>query len=240
MIRRASSADELFRLSEHGVEAQKIRALLLAYGTKYDFCRFFVSEDFIICEMNGSIVVSEIGKTYNTEELADFLGFGGFSEIFCSEDLGERLERLLCCNVKRVNLMRFGGEAAEAVKCNEVEISPRLDDVYSILKTSFDIEYEPWYADMSHRIRHNVAGARRLGDSALIIQHNLNGEALLSQIATAPGSRNLGNASRLISAVCAELFPSEVFVICEDSLMGFYHRIGFELASMKEVLSIIK
>lgn len=237
MIRRASSEDELFRLPERGVEAQKIRALLLAYGTKYDFCRFFVSEDFfILCEMNGSFVVSEIGETSNTEELADFLGFSGFSEVFCSEALGERLKGLLCCNAERVDLMRFSGKATEAVKCSEVEISPRLDDVYNILKTSFDIEYEPWYADMSHRIRHNVAGARLLGDSALMIQYNLNGEALLSQIATAPGSRNRGNASRLISAVCAELFPSNVFVICEDCLTGFYRRIGFEPAGYKVIL----
>lgn len=236
MIRRASSEDELFRLPKHGVEAQKIRALLLAYGTKYDFCRFYASEDFIFCKMNSSFVVSEIGKTNNAEELADFLGFGGFSEIFCSEALGEQLERLLCCNAKRVNLMRFGGEVSEIGKIDEIEKSPRLDDVVGILRTSFEIEYEPWYADMSHRIRHNVAGARRLGNSALVIQHNLNGEALLSQIATAPGSRNKGNATRLISAVCAELFPSEVFVICEDSLTGFYHRIGFELAEHKVIL----
>lgn len=236
MIRRASSADELIRLPERGVEAQKIRALLSAYGTKYDFCRFYASENYILCEMNGSFVVSEIGKTDDAEELADFLGFGGFTEIFCSEALGERLKGLICCKAERVELMRFGGEAAETVKSDEIEISPRLDDVYNILKTSFDIEYEPWYADMSHRIRHNVASARRFGDSVLMIQHNLNGEALLSQIATASGSRNRGNASRLISAVCAELFPSDVFVICEDSLTGFYRRIGFELAGHKVIL----
>lgn len=233
MIRLASSEDELFKLPKRGVEAQKIRALLRAYGTKYDFCRFFFSDFFILCEMNGSFVVSEIGETDNAEELADFLKFSGFSDIFCPEALGERLEKLLHCNVKTVNLMRFRGEAAE---CGEVEKSPPLDDVYKILKTSFDIEYEPWYADMSHRIRHNVSGARRLGDSALMIQHNLNGEALLSQIATAPDSRNRGNASKLISSVCAELFPSDVFVICEDCLMGFYRRIGFEPAGYKVIL----
>ncbi|MDE6733452.1 MAG: GNAT family N-acetyltransferase [Oscillospiraceae bacterium] len=93
---------------------------------------------------------------------------------------------------------------------------------------------------MSHRIRHNVAAARRLGDSALIIQHDLNGEALLSQIATLPSSQNRGNASRLISAVCAELSPSEVFVICEDSLKEFYRKIGFELAGYKAILTAKK
>lgn len=237
MIRRASFESELFRLPKRGVEAQKIRALLNAYGTKYDFCRFFVSDFFILCEMNGSFVVAEIADNGSIDELADFFAFSGFSEIFCSESLGIRLGSLLCCNAQIVNLMRVCGASVES---EEIEKSPPLDEVYKILKTAFDIDYESWYADMSHRIRHNVAAARKLGDSALIIQHNLNGEALLSQIATAPESRGKGNAARLISAVCAELSPSEVFVICEDSLTGFYNKIGFERSGFKAILTAKK
>lgn len=234
MITRANSEGELNALPKRGVEAQKIRALLSAYGTKYDFCRFFVSDDFVLCEMNGSFVVSEIAENGDIEELADFFTFGGFSEVFCSEKLGKRLGSLLCCNAQIVNLMCFCGESSES---GEVEKSPPLGEVYEILKTSFEIGYESWYADMSHRIRHNVAAARRLGESALIIQHNLNGEALLSQIATAPESRNKGNAARLIKSVCAELSPSDVFVICEDALTEFYSKIGFEFAGHKVILS---
>lgn len=233
MIRRVSSENELLKLPKRGVEAQKIRALLRAYGTKYDFCRFFVSDYFILCEMNGGFVVCEISENSDVDELADFFGFGGFSEIFCSKELGERLQKRLKCTAKTVNLMRFSGEGAE---CAEVEKTPPLDDVYKILKTAFDIEYESWYADMSHRIRHNVAAARKLGDSALIIQHDLNGEALLSQIATAPASRNRGSASKLISAVCAEYLNSEVFVLCEDVLTDFYCRIGFEICGHNAIL----
>lgn len=236
MIRRASSEGELFQLPKRGVEAQKIRALLNAYGTKYDFCRFYVSENYILCEMNGSFVVCEIAENGDIDELAEFFTFGGFSEIFCSECLGKRFGRLLGCNVEIVNLMRFCGEAERA----EVEKSPPLGEVYEILKTAFDIDYEYWYADMSHRIRHNVAAARKFGNSVLIIQHNLNGEALLSQIATLPSSRSRGNASRLISAVCGELSPSEVFVICEDALTGFYRKIGFEFAEFKVILTANK
>lgn len=239
MIRRASSENELSRLPSRGVEAQKIRALLQAYGVKYDFCRFFVSDFFILCEMNGSFVVSEIAEDGDFDELADFFAFSGFSEIFCSESLGKRLALCCNCNIEIVNLMRFCGEA-EISETAEVEKSPPLDDVFSILKTAFNIDYESWYADMSHRIRHNVAAARTLGNSALIIQHNLNGEALLSQIATAPENRNRGNAKKLIKSVCAELSPSEVFVICEDSLKDFYRNIGFEPAEFKAILTAKK
>ena len=91
MIRRVIAPEELAHLPQKGIEAQKIRALLLAYGTKYDFCRFYVSESVIICEMNGSFVVCEFDEVDDISELADFFNFNGFSEIFCSEPLGKRI-----------------------------------------------------------------------------------------------------------------------------------------------------
>ena len=234
MIRRAVSPEELARLPQKGVEAQKIRALMLAYETKYDFCRFYVSEDVILCETDGSFVVCEIGNADDISELADFFKFSGFSEIFCSEAIGEKLSVYLKCGAQRVNLMRFCGVP---VRCAEADTDPPLDEVFKILSSSFDIVYEHWYVDMSHRIRHNIAKARMLDSSALIIQHDLNGEALLSQIATVPKDRGQGNASRLISSVCAELSKSDVFVICEDDLLPFYRKVGFEKTGDKFIVT---
>ena len=133
--------------------------------------------------------------------------------------------------------MKFCGEVSETAKRGDISRPLRLDDVYVILKTAFDVDYEAWYTDMSHRIRHNVTSARLLGKSALMIQYDLNGEALLSQIATTPEARGQGSASRLIGEVCAELFPSEVFVICEDGLLPFYRKTGFEKTAEKFILT---
>lgn len=233
MIKRAYSPEELSALPKNGVEAQKIRALLTAYGTKYDFCRFFVSESVILSETDGSFVLSEYTDDPNVIELAEFLSFHGFSEIFCSGTMGEQLTDRLLCSAENVILMRFCGEG---VLSEAVNTSPLLDEVFRILKTSFDIEYEPWYADMSHRIRHGVTSARVLDSSALIIQHNINGEALLSQIATLPEHRGRGGASKLIRSVCAELSESAVFLLCEDKLLPFYRGLGFKKTSEKMVL----
>ncbi|MDE7399131.1 MAG: hypothetical protein K2N06_06330 [Oscillospiraceae bacterium] len=223
MIRRVKSAEDLANLPDSGILAQKIRALLLSYGTKYEFCRFFYSADFFISELSSEFVVSEIGCNPDYDELADFFGFCGFAKIFCSESVGEQLSERIYCENEIVNLMRFDGCG---IPC-ETEHNPPLSEVYEILKSAFDIEFEPWYVDMSHRIRHGISAARRLGDSILVIQHNLNGEALLSQIVTAPQERNKGNATQLIRAVCAELSPSAVFVLCHDELTGFYTNVGF-------------
>lgn len=224
MIRRVTTDAELDRLPKYGIEAQKIRALLFCYGLKYDFCRFYAGEFHaaFLGELNGSFVLSENGEC-DFEELAGFFAFGGFGEIFCSKMAGERLSALLQCGMQRVNVMRFAGNAAP---CETVK-APPLDRVFSILKTSFDIEYEPWYLDMSHRIRHGVAEFRELDGSVLAIQHNINGEALLSQIATLPEKRGKGNARRLILSVCGELSDSRIYVICEDNLVDFYGKMGF-------------
>ena len=233
MIRRALFPEDLSNLPQKGTEAQKIRAMLLAYGMKYDFCRFYVSEFFNICETDGNFVVCDTGKVNGIPELAEFFNFNGFSEIFCSEAVGEMLAEKLNRGSQKVNLMRF---IDDPFLCAEVESDPPLDEVFKILSSSFDIDYEHWYVDMSHRLRHNVAKARKLGGSALIIQHDLNGEALLSQIATLPEHRGQGNAARLILSVCAELSRSDVFVICEDKLLEFYRKIGFEKTADKFII----
>lgn len=221
MIKRASSPEELKGLPETGVEAQKIRSLLLSYGTKYDFCRFFTSKNAVLAMLNGDFIISDFGEV-DFEELAEFLNFSGFSEIFCSEKLGCALENYLSVERKSVNLMRFSGVARKA----DIKVlSP--SDAFKIIKTGFDIEFEPWYLDMSHRIRHGISQLYGLCGSALAVQYNLNGEALISQVATLPEKRSYGNASRLISAVCGELSESKVFALCENKLVEFYKKNGF-------------
>ncbi len=221
MIKRANYPEELKNLPETGVEAQKIRSLLLAYGTKYDFCRFFVGENIVLAQLNGDFVISDFGET-DFGELAEFLNFSSFSEIFCSDYLGQLLEKHLDVERENVNLMRFAGVPEK----NELQILAPAD-AYQIIKTGFDFEFEPWYLDMSHRVRHGVSRLYGLDGAALAVQYNQNGEALISQVATLPEKRGKGCARRLISAVCAELQDSEVFVLCEDKLLGFYEKIGF-------------
>lgn len=221
MIKQSKSPEELKNLPETGVEALKIRSLLLAYGTDYDFCRFFTGENVILAQLNGDFIISDFGET-DVEELSEFLNFSGFSEIFCSEYLGQALEKRLDVKLENVKLMRFFGVSEK----NELEILTPLD-AYQIIKTGFDFDFEPWYLDMSHRVRHGISQLYGLDGAALAAQYNLNGEALISQVATLPEKRGKGCAKRLISAVCAELGESNVFVLCEDKLLGFYGKIGF-------------
>ena len=234
MIKRLISPNELAELPCVGMEVQKIHALLNAYGTKYDFCRFYSHGcGGFLSEMDGSYVLYR-GQQTDYEELAQFLLTNGFVELFCAEEDGDALGELIGAECIRINEMLFSGVCACAN--TKIDCAPSLCEVYFILKTAFEIDFDSWYTDMSHRIRHGVSQFRRLSQSVLAIQHDFCGEALISQVATHPDYREQGTASRLVGAVCAELSPSRVYVLCEDSLVPFYKKIGFEQTSVKCLL----
>ncbi len=231
MIRRIL-AGEALELPKNGVEAQKIRALWMAYSSRYDFCRFYTSENAVICVQDGDAVLCVTGESCDFDELAEFFTFCGVGEIFCSEDTGKRLGKLIGYKAQPVNVMRFAGEPVSA----EMEASPPLQEVFGVIQQAFllpDAAYEPWYLDMSHKIRHGVSKAYRLDGSVAIVQYHQNGEALLSQVATLPAERGKGNAAKLIKAVCAEYVGSAVKIICTDELIPFYRKIGFVEESKK-------
>ncbi len=219
-------------LPPNGVEAQKIRALWMAYSSKYDFCRFYTSGNAVVCIQDCDAVLCVTGEKCGFDELAEFFVFSGVRRIFCSEDAGNRLSKLIGCKLQSVNLMRFAGEPVSA----EIETAPPLQEVFGVIQQAFllpEAAYEPWYLDMSHKIRHGVSKAYRLGGSVAIVQYHQNGEALLSQAATLPAERGKGNAAKLIKAVCAEYVGSVVKIICTDELVPFYRKIGFVEESIK-------
>ena len=229
MIKRVFSGEELRFLPLNGVEAQKIRSLYAAYGTGYEFCRFFCQGNSFLAALDGDIVLHD-GENADYEELADFLTACGFRSLFCSENAEFFLRKHIKTEFCAVNLMRFEGTPLmEKLVCY-----PMLEEVYFVLKTGFDIEFEPWYLDISHRIRHGISRCYMLeGCCALAVQYNTNGEALLSQVAVLPERRGEGLGTRFVRAVCGELAPSEVYVLCEDGLKGFYEKAGFVFCGRK-------
>ena len=233
MIRRILEG-EMLTLPEKGVEAQKIRSLWNAYSAKYEFCRFFTSENSVIGILNESVVLFCNDNISEDEfsEISAFFSFCGAREIFCSDNVGQCLGKLLNCRVQLVNLMRFTGRSESA----ETEVNPPLAEVFEVIQSAFGLTedlFEPWLLDMSHRIRHGVSEVRRLEKSVLVVQYSSSGEVLLSQIATHPDYQRHGGAKRLISAVCADYPDSSIYVICEDCLVDFYKSIGFTNETMK-------
>lgn len=237
MIERITDAAGLCGLPESGIEANKIRALLRAYGTGYDFCRFYRQECAFLSQLDGSWVLC--GEA-DFEELAPFLIMSGFSELFCTTEAAQALCKQGNFARHDLNLMIFRRcESEDFCACDlpDLDFSPPLSEVYEILKTGFDVPFEPWYLDMSHRVRHGVTRFAAIDGSCLCVQHEQCSEALLSQIATLPELRGQGRASRLIRAVCARISAREIMLVCEDALVPFYERAGFAKSGKRSVVA---
>ncbi len=233
MITQIHDNNEFSALPEIGITAGKIRALYNAYGTSYDFCRFYRQGNSYISALDGSFVLCGDGAA-DISELADFFRMSGFVEIFCSSDIGQALAALMNAQCDVINSMRY---VRSDIRCSFDTTTP-LNDVYSIISEGFDIPFEPWYLDMSHRVRHGVSVCCTYENSAaLVIQHDICGEALISQVACRKAYRGQGIAGRLVTSVAASLLPSAVYVLCEDELISFYEKCGFMSEEKYTVIS---
>ncbi len=231
MIKRIENDDELMALPNKGIEANKIRSMYLAYGLKYDFCRFYRQDNCFLCSLDGSFVIC--GDVTDINELSQFLCMNGFSDVFCSESVGVELSKLLNAECSFVNMMKYSGNDYYV----SVNTEPKLSEVYDILKDGFDIDFEPWYLDMSHRVRHGISKCYTLDNSATVtVQYCLNNEALISQVATKKDARGQGKASDIVKAVSSLLNPNKIYVLCEDKLVPFYQKTGYSVVDKKCII----
>lgn len=240
MIKRVETDEDLwyifknlqYKQTEKNAEALLIYERFLCYGTKYDFCKFYKTEDnCVINEMYNSFVLYN-GKDF--DELEEFFAYSDFGEIFCSYEAGKELSsRCVFWHRNDLNLMIFKGLGIPCETQKEVSVSDFVD----ISSTGFNLDTESYYVEFSHRVRHNISQLRRLNNSVLTVQHNLCGSALIAQVATVPESRGNGDATRLILSACAEFSSSEVYILCEDEMIDFYKRIGFETVGKKCILN---
>lgn len=192
-----------------GYYAMKIRSHLNAYGTDYDFCRFFA-----VCGGSGQpvgcISLYNSAMTIAFSEKCDLTGISDELCSFASMTLPQNIEcplgtfcgvidgfssqERLCFSLG--SLLPEGDETA-------LECSPALDRVYGIISRSFpETDYGLWYTDASHRIRHGISKAYLYRDSCTafveLAEHNT---AYISCVSTLPDMRGRGFASQLLGLI---------------------------------------
>ena len=229
----AVNAEKALTLLERGsrdIFAAKIAALIKAYGTDYDFCKAYAGKGVVLCKYYGAVVLTRHGSLSDGDydELAGFLSAVGFSEILCGAKTAQRLNMRLGLNIRYGRLYRYGGEKAEMP--DGLEINPPLDKVYEVLKSSFELKYEDWYADASHGIRHGINTVYLLGGGATVtVNSDFFGISYGSHVCTHPDYRGKGLAARLLRYVGSQASQngSALFIICKKELAPFYEQAGF-------------
>ena len=204
----------------------KILSAYLAYGTEYDFCKFYSCGNGIVHIYNSSMVID---GNVDVSELNILIEMTKPITIELSSKIALRVpERYMQHHRTLFRLKTYNTD----IIYDDVKVNSFTSQCYEILKESFDNmgDFDSWYVDINHRIRHQVANLYLFDNTTATQQFNINGFVFLSHIATAKVARGKGIARRLLYCL-AEKYKSEsceAYLWALDHRKSFYESIGFE------------
>jgi GNAT superfamily N-acetyltransferase len=227
----------------------RISALLKAYGTGRDFFNVWIQDDgrAVVTRLDSNFTFLDLsGADY--EEISFFLEFNPyFHRLIGETGQVERIAHAMTenCEISRCNLMRLHNANLLPPRTHEVMQNPPLTDVYALVSAEYELDanFELWYSDISHRIRHGCARTfLALGEhipvSACLVSAESERAGLISCIVTRPEYRRRGYAGSLISTACRDLTDNGKIPVleCHDTRLAFYASLGFEkIADMAEI-----
>lgn len=212
------------------IYAVRIFSLLKAYGCSYPFVRFYRQKnDFdeitaVLSVLDRDITVS-FCENAEKEEICEFLSVIGYSTVLCDEklELGSPFESGA--------VMKSNKTIELSMPDVEIDEYPPLFDLYNFIDYGLN-NFEAWYVDINHRIRHGCAKAVTLNIDEEIISSAIfssiyKNNAVLSGVQTNPEYRKNGCASLLVSNMCAD-FGGTVYLMRESGRNeSFYKKLGF-------------
>ena len=205
----------------------KILSLFQSYGSKYSFCNFWVQSNnkndvtAIICKFYSAITICSVGEA-NVDELCEFSNTIGYTELISNIELFGRSIRLnsvnkSCCGKGEID---FYIDINSAKQCY---------NLFNQETKEINLpEFDSWYVDISHRIRHNSAFLfREDNGAAFCLLGGLN--ALINGFAVAAEYRKKGIGKRLIENISCTAPINNLSAICSDNVVGFYLSCGFKI-----------
>lgn len=217
----------------------RISSFLEAYGTDYQFARFWAQKNdgniAAVLSCVDGIATLEADVKADFEELSIFLSFSEMKTLFSEEAVAKRLPLK---TVSRVNSMVYRDNIF-SYDTSDIKCNPDLKDVYGCLSSSYGKDdlppFEEWLPDVSYRIRHKTASVFAIKKNntcvsvAMAVAESPSA-VILGGIATKPQFRNRGYAKSLVSH-CTKCYTEEnkkLFLCCDESKIDFYKKLGFE------------
>lgn len=204
----------------------KILAAYLAYGAGYDFCKFYSCGNGVVHIYNSSMVID---GNVDVSELETLIKMIKPITVEMSSEIDLQISKL---HIQRHRtLFRLNTYNTDVVY-KDVKVNNFTRDCYKILKESFENmgDFDSWYVDINHRIRHQVSKLYLYDSTTVTQQFNINKFVFLSHIATAESARGKGTARRLLYFL-AEQYQKEgceAYLWALDHRKSFYESIGFE------------
>lgn len=223
MIRLAETADALRPLCGSAFGCPILSAAA-AYGFSRPFAQFWTAGAAAYGMLDGVMRIA--GTVADPEEARAFLGAVGAAQVVCSAENGARLG------------LRVTARGAVLEKALSGTAAPPAEPVpvravYDVLAAN-DMagEFEPFYLDLSHRLRHGAARASVLyagGEAVAAAVAALAGEnALVTAVAVLPAWQNKGYGGAVLRAVEEQLGGRRAYLLrAEHENERFYARRGY-------------
>lgn len=231
MIKKIDSAGDFFEYDKIDLYSVRIMSLLNAYGTDYDFASFYkqINEQgntsAIISKLDGDFTLST-NNCADFDELKEFFSTLGYNSVLSDDKffLSDSFENgAVMAAVKKSELHKSYAEIDEY---------PKLMDIFNT--DDYDkADFESWYVDLNHRIRHGCSKAYTLNVSDEIVSSGIfssiyKDNAVLTSVRTAPQFRRMGYGSTLVSEMICDI-KNTVFIMREaNKNEDFYKKLGFK------------
>lgn len=253
MIRQLENIDKsILEKLNNDHYSRRVKSNLEAYGTKYDFCRFF---ELFLCDKT-QLLISIFNST---------MVVAGCSDMILDSDLKNDLLTLI--SMTKPQTIEMSVVIADVVKsdlcdyeqCDRTEFEfvtknhlpnmtvndcPKLDDVFDILKTSFPAianSYDLWLTDTSHKVRRGLSQCFILGNfTTATIQYICDNTVLVGQVATIPSERGRFHARKLLYWLGEKLYKEgyNVRLFARSNRVSYYEEIGFKAISKDIVFEL--
>jgi Predicted acyltransferase len=205
-----------------------------AYGFHEPFAQIWTQDDrAALCKLDD-VMVLEAHADADYTEISDFIRMSGAQRLLCSAEVAERTG---FSTVLSGQIMAYH-KTEKAEPPSGFELNPSLRELYALLnecrtETFVPPEFEPFYLDLSHRIRHGTAlsAGIRQGEtlvSCAVCIAKTEDRAIVSAVACKPEWRRQGYGHAALAALVSQLEQRKIFVF---RMLGeneaFYRSFGF-------------
>lgn len=201
----------------------RIRCLSEVYGDRDGFFLWADGEFTAVCLFDGVFTAFTSDGT-DHEELRSFLSFFGSGRLLCSAGSALALGYV---PGDRGFVMRCA-DCSDGAVDREFE-SPRTKSDYKAVYelTGQSGDFDLWFADIASRVNSGSADLRVARENGEIVStacmaFSSDDIGILGAVATSPAHRGRGHASALVSF----FLRRGVFLLCVETLVSFYERLG--------------
>ncbi len=207
MIEYQQNLDLLRQYEQTDLFSVRVLALAESYGCDYNFARFYVQRTesgqmtAVLSYLDRDCTLS-LTENADREELTAFLRPWDMVRCFVRRIFAwiGLTERPMMQSVRRYDV-----QSGMAV----FDSYPKLMDLYNFIDYDSQ-DFESWYVDLSHRIRHGGAKALTLRMDGMILASGILSSvtdkgAVLTAVRTQPEFRRMGYGSMLVRRLVAEL-----------------------------------